>query len=101
MCKTRLRRSELLCCRRLTTYPDKLEYEILSLVRGDTNTRRERHGKTPTILAKAQVGGGALAEAYEYFAKGHTFILNTIHQHSDHMRRFTRDLCTKLGFLEL
>jgi len=80
-----------------TVFPQNLEYEILGLVRGDTSTRRERISATPDIRNK-RPGGPALSEAYEYFAKGHTFILNTIHQHSDHMRRFTRDLQSKLGY---
>jgi len=60
-----------------TTYPEQLEYEILGLVRGDTNSQSERH--TAAVNPKAKkAGGAALAEVYEYFTKGHTFILNTV-----------------------
>ena len=52
-----------------TTYPEQLEYEILGLVRGDTNSQSERH--TAAVNPKAKkAGGAALAEVYEYFTKG-------------------------------
>ena len=60
-----------------TTYPQALDYEILGLVRGDTNTNSERQTRAVTPK-KNKAARGALGEVYEYFAKGHTFILNTV-----------------------